>query len=69
MVTILILIFSAQLIYYIVRDYNSVDWEKLSFFEKKIEFANLPFKGAWNTRYHWGTILQVILILLINILD
>lgn len=69
MITILMLIFLAQLLYYTIRDYNSIDWGKLSYTEKSIKFADLAYKGAWNTRYHWGTILQVFLIILINVLN
>ena len=69
MINFFILLFVFQSLYYIQRDYHKIDWAKLSYIEKCNKFGNLPFKSAWNTKYHWGTIIQVILIILINILN
>ena len=47
---------------------KKINWGELSRSEREATFLKLPFKQAWKTKLHWGTISQAILLLLYYII-
>ena len=61
----IILAIIIQFIYFYLRGYKKVEWGKMPRTQRRYASSNLPFKEAWNTKYHWGTIFQIVLFLML----